>query len=443
MTTTTTTTTMHTFTAPQGGLTTEDYTMFCQAIVDHGGRYGFMEFQLLLRNNPQLTPVQLLDLFALIDHYGAWGEAPSDRERAWYLVLGRQSDAPRGTLKAAYFRSITIACANGTQTWNADSLQALADGWSVPFADILAIIDHYGSYDTPEDRPACWARAGLPMPERVEPPVAPAAAAHPHTTTTTESSMTTTVADLRRNKFAVVEAVLTVSRRVLLYGPPGTGKTHAATKAALDESATTPQPVYAITLTDETPMTELRGHFIVVDGKFIWHDGIAIRAWREGARLVLNEIDHAGGDVQSFLHVVLDDPTLAQLTLPTGEVVRPAAGFQVVATMNGVPLDLPMALRDRFPVTIEIAEVHPKALEALPTDLRAAARHTTLVRQQEQRVSIRIWEEFARLREEMGPAMAAVACFGDRGQEVLDGLKIGNMQAIGQAVAASRVTARR
>ncbi len=243
-----------------------------------------------------------------------------------------------------------------------------------------------------------------------------------------------TVNALRRNKFDVVASVLGVSRRALLYGPPGTGKTHAAVRAGLVDG----QKVYAVTLTDETPMTELRGHYVVVDGQFKWMDGIAIKAWREGARLVLNEIDHAGGDVQSFLHVVLDDPTLAQLTLPTGDVVRPEAGFQVVATMNGVPQDLPFALRDRFPVTIHINEVHKDALALLPKDLQRAAEATTLVSDHNARVSIRVWQEFALLRVERGVEVAAVACFGDRAQDVIDGLAIGNPNAVVSAVRSSR-----
>jgi MoxR-like ATPase len=215
----------------------------------------------------------------------------------------------------------------------------------------------------------------------------------------------------------VVAAVLPLTPRALLYGPPGTGKTNAGTRAGLKPE----QKIYAVTLTDETPMTELRGHYVMVDGAFVWADGIAIRAWREGARLVLNEIDHAGGDVQSFLHVVLDDPELAMLTLPTGEVVRPAAGFQVIATMNGVPEDLPFALRDRFPVAVEVNEVHPEAISRLPADLQAVAKNTALAPDPERKVSVRLWFEFASLRAKLGgdENMAAKACFGEKARQVM------------------------
>ncbi len=222
----------------------------------------------------------------------------------------------------------------------------------------------------------------------------------------------------------VIAAVLPISPRVLLYGPPGTGKTAAGTRAGLKEA----QQVLAITLTDETPMTDLRGHFIMVDGgNFLWADGIAIRAWRLGARLVLNEIDHAGGDVQSFLHVVLDDPQLARLTLPTGEVVRPHADLQVTATMNGVPEDLPFALRDRFPVAIEVNEVHPDALKRLPQDLQRVAKNTALELDPERKISIRVWFEYASLRSKLDgdEAMAAKACFGTKAPQVLKLIRAG------------------
>ena len=36
-------------------------------------------------------------------------------------------------------------------------------------------------------------------------------------------------------------------------------------------------------------------------------DGVGIQAWKDGARLDINEIDHAGTDVMSCLHAILDD----------------------------------------------------------------------------------------------------------------------------------------
>lgn len=164
-------------------------------------------------------------------------------------------------------------------------------------------------------------------------------------------------------------AVIGATPRILLYGNPGTGKTYQANTANLEGRES-----YNITLTQDSSASELLGHYVLNEtGGMDWLDGVGIQAWKAGARLVINEIDHAGVDVMSFLHALLDDPDFAKFTLPNKnkETVRPQPSFQVVATMNGVPEDLPEALQDRFPVKINIDTVHPSAIESLPEKLRA------------------------------------------------------------------------
>ena len=231
--------------------------------------------------------------------------------------------------------------------------------------------------------------------------------------------------------WSIIDAVIAVSRRVLLFGLPGTGKTYAAARRNVAED----QAVYQITMTEETPAAEIRGHFLPKGDEMVWMDGPAIRAWREGARLVINEIDRASADTLSLMYAILDDPEFAELTLPTGEVVRPKEGFHVVATMNGEPLDLPPALQDRFPVTIEVVDVNPEAIAALPSDLQNAARETALVSNAERRLSVRTWAEFASLRDALAKGkrsdatktaaweMAAKAVFGARWKEALKAIK--------------------
>ena len=226
--------------------------------------------------------------------------------------------------------------------------------------------------------------------------------------------------------WAIIDAVIAVSRRILLFGLPGTGKTYAAARRNVAEG----QTVYQSTLTPETPAAEVRGHFLPKGDEFVWMDGPGIRAWREGARYVVNEIDKAGDDCLTFMNALLDDPEFAEMTLPTGEVVRPAKGFHVVATMNGTPLDLPVSLQDRFPVTIEVMDVNPEAIEALDEDLRIPAREGALVPNEERRLSIRQWMEFASLRLKLAPRggntgteVAAKAVFGNRWAEALRAIK--------------------
>lgn len=219
-----------------------------------------------------------------------------------------------------------------------------------------------------------------------------------------------------------------VTPRVLLRGKPGTGKTYHAIHSALRKG----QKVYTITMTEETPAAEIRGHYVPKGNEFVWSDGPAVMAWREGARLVINEIDRSSDDVLSLLYAIMDDPEFAELTLPTGEKVRPKEGFQVVATMNGVPDDLPDALQDRLPVDIEITDINPNAVARLPEDLREPAKNTALAKTAERGISIRMWLEFANLREKLphtlgdeeGLKVAAQAIFGDMATDALMALEV-------------------
>jgi MoxR-like ATPase len=217
----------------------------------------------------------------------------------------------------------------------------------------------------------------------------------------------------------LIDAVIAKANRVLLYGPPGTGKSYAASHCSVNG-----QPVYIVSLTDETPAAELRGHYVPKDGNFVWQDGPCLLAWRNGGRLVINEVQRAGADALGFLAAILEDSDVVGITLPTGEFVKPAPGFSVVATMNGSPNDfLDEAIRSRFPVSIQVTEIHPSALAQLPEDLRKPAADST-VAEPERRISIRSWSTYASLRDALGPVNAATAVFGPSANDVLNTLKI-------------------
>jgi MoxR-like ATPase len=219
------------------------------------------------------------------------------------------------------------------------------------------------------------------------------------------------------NSWEVAEAVVSVREgNTLLYGPPGTGKSMAAQRGA-------GETVRNLTLTPDTPAAELRGHYHPRGGEFVWIDGPVVAAMREGSRVVLNEVDHAGGDTLSFLLAALDNRESCRITLPTGETITPAPGFHAVGTMNGRPEDLPAALRDRFTVSVEILEPHPAAILALPSDLQNAARGTVTATGDD-RVTLRAWLAFARLRPAVGAETAAAATFGSNWRAVLDSLAV-------------------
>lgn len=224
----------------------------------------------------------------------------------------------------------------------------------------------------------------------------------------------------------LVDFACTHSNRVLLYGPPSTGKTYSGIHNRPEG-----RPYYAQTFTEDTPTAELRGHYIPHRGEFVWKDGPGTLAWRNGGRLVINEIDRGSSEIQSLMYVYLDDPESAYLTLPTGETIHPKDGFTCVATMNGLPEDLPEALQSRFPVKVHVNDIHPAALLRVSDDLRVIARELIVTDDVLRRVDLRTWLEFDRLRGLPGASveLAASACFGNRADELLSAMGLSGLAA--------------
>lgn len=223
--------------------------------------------------------------------------------------------------------------------------------------------------------------------------------------------------------WTIAKAVIGHVPNLLLWGVPGTGKsTFACSEGSYSwyriychEEMSDMDIVGGASLRNEGGAT-VSGH----------SDGVGLRAWREGKRLVIDEIDKAGGSALTALLAITEDHSTAAYTIPlTGETVRPKPEFHCIATMNGHPDDLPEALRDRFTVKIEISQPSAAAIEALNEDLRMAAKASASL-EDDRRVSIRGWRAFATLRSQIGDEeMAALAVFGmPQAQEICDALKI-------------------
>ena len=221
-------------------------------------------------------------------------------------------------------------------------------------------------------------------------------------------------------EWELIEQIGEHADKILIRGKPALGKSYMARLIAKKAN----KKLYIVPLTNDTPVAELRGHYLpVANGGHTWHDGPITKAWREGAVLLLDEIDQCAGDVEVFLHSALDDPGMAEITLPNNETIKPKKGFQCIATMNGDFNDLNEALASRFPVKITVNEPNPEAINCLPDDLKKPAMGTVTL-DGDRRKDLRQWFAFADLRKKVDKESAAKAVFQHQWEEVINSLLV-------------------
>ncbi len=172
---------------------------------------------------------------------------------------------------------------------------------------------------------------------------------------------------------------------VYITGQTGNGKTMMVAQAC----AQARREMVRVNVTIETDEDSLLGGFRLVNGDTAWQDGPVVTAMKNGSILLLDEVD-LGANKLMCLQPVMEGG--AVLLKRTGELVRPAPGFNIVATANtkGRGSDdgkyigtnvMNEAFLDRFSITLEQAYPSDKAeIRILKTQFKNTAMTEELIK---------------------------------------------------------------
>ncbi|WP_367120691.1 ATP-binding protein [Staphylococcus capitis] len=156
--------------------------------------------------------------------------------------------------------------------------------------------------------------------------------------------------------FKDVKVLFELNKNILLKGPTGSGKTKLA-ETLSDEVR---RPMHQVNCSVDLDTESLLGFKTIQTNEegqqeIVFIDGPVIKAMKQGYILYIDEINMAKPETLPILNGVLD--YRRQITNPyTGEVIKAAPGFNVIAAINeGYVGTLPMneALKNRF-IVIEV-----------------------------------------------------------------------------------------
>jgi hypothetical protein len=114
---------------------------------------------------------------------------------------------------------------------------------------------------------------------------------------------------------------------VFITGMSGNGKTFSVDQAC----ASLNRELIRVNITIETDEDDLIGGFRLVNGETVWHNGPVIEALERGAVLLLDEVDLASNKILCLQSVLEGRGVFLK---KIGKFVKPAAGFNVIATAN-------------------------------------------------------------------------------------------------------------
>jgi cobaltochelatase CobS len=118
---------------------------------------------------------------------------------------------------------------------------------------------------------------------------------------------------------------------ILAHGPTGSGKSSLIEQYC----ARIGKPVYRVACHVKTDFQEFMGQLVIKeDGSTAFIDGPLLRAMKEGAVFLADELNFLAPGVIGALNTVLDGGPL--LVPQTGETVHPHPAFRFAATGNGI-----------------------------------------------------------------------------------------------------------
>jgi MoxR-like ATPase len=112
-----------------------------------------------------------------------------------------------------------------------------------------------------------------------------------------------------------------------ITGLSGNGKTFSVEQAC----ATLNRELIRVNITIETDEDDLIGGFRLVNGETVWHNGPVVEALQRGAVLLLDEVDLASNKILCLQSILEGKGVFLK---KIGRFVKPAAGFNIIATAN-------------------------------------------------------------------------------------------------------------
>jgi len=110
-------------------------------------------------------------------------------------------------------------------------------------------------------------------------------------------------------------------------GMSGNGKTMMVEQAC----AVLKREYVRVQISPETDEDDLIGGFRLINGETVFQKGPVVKAMERGCILLIDEIDRATNKIMCLQGVLEGKPILLK---KTGQVITPAAGFNVIATAN-------------------------------------------------------------------------------------------------------------